>query len=80
MWKIRKKCDIIIKLIFLLKEVNFTMLYPENLSVNNQGHLCIAGQDTVSLAKEFGTPLYVLNEDKIKSWGQIQTPNTYRIT
>lgn len=43
------------------------MLYPENLSVNNQGHLCIAGHDTVSLAKEFGTPLYVLNEDKVRS-------------
>ena len=42
------------------------MLYPENLSVNNQGHLCIAGHDTVSLAKEFGTPLYVLNEDKVR--------------
>ena len=43
------------------------MLYPENLTVNNQGHLCIAGHDTVSLAKEFGTPLYVLNEDKVRS-------------
>ena len=30
--------------------------------INGQGHLEIGGVDTVSLAKEFGTPLYVVDE------------------
>src|SRR5688500_13389281 len=30
--------------------------------INDQGHLEIGGVDTVSLAKEFGTPLYVVDE------------------
>jgi hypothetical protein len=28
-----------------------------NLSVNNEGHLTIAGVDSVYLAKKYGTPL-----------------------
>lgn len=40
------------------------MLYS-NLSTNNNGHLCFAGLDCVELAKEFGTPAYILDEDKI---------------
>ena len=38
----------------------------DNLSVNEQGHLCFAGCDTVGLAGKYGTPLYVLDEDKIR--------------
>ena len=34
-----------------------------NLSVNEKGHLAIAGVDAVSLAEKYGTPLYVLDED-----------------
>ncbi len=41
------------------------MLY-DHLSVSSNGHLLIDGTDTVSLAKEFGTPLYVLSEDRIR--------------
>lgn len=37
-----------------------------NLSVNEQGHLCIAGRDTVELAEKYGTPLYVFDEDRIR--------------
>ena len=37
-----------------------------NLTVNEQGHLCLGGQDTVNLAKEYGTPLYLLDEDRIR--------------
>ncbi len=37
-----------------------------NLSVNEKGHLCIAGTDTVLLAKEYGTPLMVLDEERIR--------------
>ncbi len=41
------------------------MLTP-NLTVNAQGHLCIGGADCVSLAKEYQTPLYVMDEAVIR--------------
>lgn len=41
------------------------MLYS-NLSVNNKGHLEIAGHDTVELAAKYGTALYVMDEDKLR--------------
>jgi hypothetical protein len=37
-----------------------------NLGVNEKGHLTMAGYDTVELAKQFGTPLYVLDEGRIR--------------
>ena len=46
------------------KEV-IKMLYS-NLTVNAQGHLAIAGYDTVELAKKYGTALFVLDEDKLR--------------
>ncbi len=39
------------------------MFVSENLSVNENNHLTIGGCDAVELAREFGTPLYVLDED-----------------
>ena len=36
-----------------------------NLSVN-QGRLCFAGQDVCALAERFGTPLYLMDEDRIR--------------
>ena len=41
------------------------MLYS-NLSTNDAGHLCFAGLDVCDLAKEFGTPLYLLDEDRVR--------------
>ena len=38
----------------------------ENLSVNENGHLCIAGKDTVELAEKYGTPLMVMDEARIR--------------
>ena len=38
----------------------------ENLSVNEKGHLCIAGRDTVELANKYGTPLMVMDENRIR--------------
>lgn len=38
----------------------------KNIGVNEEGHLTFAGQDTVSLAKEYGTPLYLMDEDRIR--------------
>lgn len=37
-----------------------------NLSINKEGHLCFAGLDTVLLAKKYGTPLFLIDEDKIR--------------
>lgn len=42
------------------------MFISENLSVNEKKHLVIGKNDTVELAKEFGTPLYVLDEDLLR--------------
>ncbi len=36
------------------------------LNVNEQNHLTVGGCDTVELAKAYGTPLYVLDEDVIR--------------
>lgn len=35
--------------------------------VNAKGHLEISGCDAVELAQQYGTPLYVMNEDEIRS-------------
>ena len=37
----------------------------DNLTVSN-GRLYFAGQDTVELAKQYGTPLYLMDEDRIR--------------
>lgn len=36
------------------------------MKINDQGHLVIGGCDTVDLVKEFGSPLYVMDEDHIR--------------
>ena len=38
----------------------------DNISINEQGHLCFAGQDTVALAEQYGTPLYLMDADRIR--------------
>ena len=38
----------------------------ENISVNAMGHICFAEQDTVELAKQYGTPLYLMDEARIR--------------
>ena len=42
------------------------MLVSKNLAVNEQGHLTAGGIDTVELAKQYGTPLYVMDEGLIR--------------
>lgn len=37
-----------------------------NITVNAEGHLCFAGQDTTILASEYGTPLYLMDEERIR--------------
>ena len=41
-------------------------LYTPCLSINEKGHLAISGCDAVELARQYGTPLYVMSEDEIR--------------
>ena len=43
------------------------MFVSDSLNVNELGHLTIGGVDSVSLAKKYGTPLYILDEDGIRA-------------
>lgn len=38
----------------------------DNVSQNNAGNLTFAGVDTLTLAKKYGTPLYLMDENKIR--------------
>lgn len=38
----------------------------DNISINNNGVLTFAGQDVTELAQKYGTPLYLLDEEKIR--------------
>ncbi len=38
----------------------------ENVTVGENGHLYFAGLDTVELAREYGTALYLMDEDRIR--------------
>ena len=38
----------------------------DNLSVNAEGHLTLGGVDTVKMAEKYGTPLYLLDEDRVR--------------
>ena len=41
------------------------ILYP-HLDINDRGHLTVGGADATELAREFGTPAYILCEDVIR--------------
>lgn len=43
------------------------MFVSECLDVNAQGHLTIGGCDTVELVRQYGTPLYVMDETQIRA-------------
>ena len=36
------------------------------LHINQRGHLEISGCDAVELARQYGTPLYVMSEDEVR--------------
>src|ERR1700730_12792118 len=42
------------------------MLFPITYRVNPRGHMEVGGCDLVDLAGEFGTPLYVYDEDPVR--------------
>ncbi|MBQ2719211.1 MAG: diaminopimelate decarboxylase [Clostridia bacterium] len=41
-------------------------MISSNISVNETSHLCFAGVDVTALAARYGTPLYLLDEDRIR--------------
>ena len=45
----------------------------DNISVNSQNHLTFAGQDTLELAAEYSTPLYLMDEDRLRANCRIYT-------
>ncbi len=42
------------------------MFVSDFLAVDHQGHLTIEGADTVALAQQYGTPLYVMSEGQVR--------------
>ena len=49
-----------------MQKGSIKMIVSDNLDVNKAGNLTIGGVDTVALAKKYGTPLYVMDEDMIR--------------
>ena len=43
------------------------MILHKHFDVNEEGHLTIGGMDAVALAREFGTPAYILDENVIRA-------------
>ncbi len=41
-------------------------MLSSNITVGENGHLYFAGQDTVALAEQYGTPLYLMDEGRIR--------------
>ena len=41
-------------------------VFPHTAAINAQGHLVVGGCDVMDLAKEYGTPLYVYDEDTLR--------------
>ena len=42
------------------------MIIHNHFNINEHGHLTVGGLDTVELAKEYGTPTYILDENVIR--------------
>jgi diaminopimelate decarboxylase len=49
------------------KNIPRLVVFPETAAVDKKGHLIIGGCDTIELAKEFGTPLYVYDETDLRN-------------
>lgn len=41
-------------------------MLQSNHSVNDRGHFAVAGVDMVTMAKKYGTPLYIMDEDLVR--------------
>ena len=42
------------------------MFIHDYMKINKEGHLEISGCDTAYLAEKYGTPLYLMSEDRIR--------------
>ena len=51
------------------------MFVSDCLDVNAQGHWTLGGLDTVELAKEFGTPVYIMDEKNERQPRPCQLPS-----
>ncbi|MFQ6121852.1 MAG: diaminopimelate decarboxylase [Dehalococcoidales bacterium] len=49
------------------QEIPKLSLFPLTATVNEKGHLVIGGCDSIELAEEFGTPLYVFDEFSLRN-------------
>ena len=38
-----------------------------NLTTNERGHLCLAGRDVCDLADKYSTPLFLMDEERIRN-------------
>ncbi len=47
-------------------EIHMKKIIQNGVSVKANGHLTLAGADTVALADKYGTPLYLMNESRIR--------------
>ncbi len=54
------------------------MFIADCLGANEQNHLTIGGIDTLELAAEYGTPLYVFDEDAIRKHCRMYTESVRR--
>ncbi|MDE2124972.1 MAG: diaminopimelate decarboxylase [Armatimonadetes bacterium] len=52
--------------IFCYQRIRVPIHLQGTQAISDQGHLTVGGCDTVALAAEFGTPLYVLDEDALR--------------
>ena len=43
------------------------MNYRDTMKINAAGHLEIGGCDCVELVRQYGTPLYVMDEEYVRS-------------
>ena len=42
-------------------------VFPDTAEVNQQGHLAIGGCNTLELAEEYGTPVYIFDEATLRN-------------
>ncbi len=49
-----------------MQKVPRLALFPLTAEINSRGHLAVGGCDTVELAAQFGTPLYVFDETTLR--------------
>ena len=43
------------------------MILHDNFDINEKGHLTVGGADAVELAREYGTPAYIIDENKVRA-------------